>query len=153
MASKVRFATLGPWARHPLVRVGASGAIPEVATTLSEQFRDEGVRALISWGIAGGLGQSFTPGTLVLPANVIDERSGAVFDVNGHIPMTPKVKGALVGCEAMAEGGAAKRDLTARFGADAVDMESHRVARVAARSGLACHVVRAIADSRRLYLP
>jgi adenosylhomocysteine nucleosidase len=60
---------------------------------------------------------------------------------------------AIVGSDKLLLDASAKTALRASTGAAAVDMESHRVAAVAAEAGLSCFAVRAISDPASRALP
>jgi hypothetical protein len=61
--------------------------------------------------------------------------------------------GKIIGADTIIASVAEKRDLFARSGAIAVDMESHIAARVAARHGLPFAIVRTISDTADQALP
>ena len=116
----------------------------------------EGAAALVSFGLAGGLAPELRPGDLLLPAERAQRRdgrrgrstrSGANGCTTGLIAggLEPRA-GALVGSERIVATTADKRTLFEATGAQAVDMESHEVAAVAAEAGLPFLVIRALAD-------
>lgn len=120
-----------------------------------------GARALVSWGLAGGLDPALAAGTLVLPREVISAE-GARFSVDRDwrerlsaalSAAQPISAGALLSCRepiaSRAEKAAAFRTTTAV----AVDMESVAVAGVAASHKLPFIAVRAIVDTARDTLP
>lgn len=140
-----------------------------VAATLSggTTLADDLVRALhpgivgiASFGLCGGLDPVLPPGTLVVASRVQDAAGGgrawipdpdwsrrllAALPQARHLP--------LAGSDRPLATAAAKARLRAETGAAAVDMESHRVARVAARHGLPFIVLRAVADPALRCLP
>lgn len=138
---------LGVWARHPRVAVAVTGADPARASAGAETMIASGVRMLLSWGVAGGLVPA-DPGRLVLADAVVTAAGDAwPLVVPGIIPeMGAPLTGTLLGSDDMVLRAAEKRTLAAKTGAVAVDMESHRVARVAARARVPMVVVRAIGD-------
>jgi nucleoside phosphorylase len=136
----------------------------------------EGCRALLSWGVAGGLDPALVPGDLVIPGEVVAEdgsswpashtviarldraiqtaempRSKPAPDAIGGRGVTGT--GAILGLDRMVPSAAEKAALFKRTGAVALDMESHRVALVAAAAGLPVLAVRAIGDPAGRPLP
>lgn len=63
--------TLGSWANDARVAVAVSGGRPERAAAETQRLAGEGVRAVLSWGIAGGLDPALVTGALVVPDGVI----------------------------------------------------------------------------------
>jgi adenosylhomocysteine nucleosidase len=112
---------------------------------------------IISIGIAGALSPRLRVGDWVVAAGV---RGSGEF-----MPTDPRwanrlgtllpgaVKGTLLGADAMASTAALKAELYRTTGADAVDMESHVVARVARRCGVAFAAARVISDAADRTLP
>jgi len=154
MASEVR--ALGRWADDPRIGIGISGARPGRAEAEARRLVAGGCRALVSWGVAGGLDPALAPGDLVIPGEVVTEDGG-------RWPVAPDLRaaaaagmtgtGAILGLERMVPSAAQKAALFARTGAVAVDMESHRVALVAAAAGLPVLVARAVGDPAGRALP
>ncbi len=166
MVSEVR--ALGRWADDPLVGIGISGARPGRAEREARRLVAGGCRVLLSWGVAGGLDPALAPGELVIPAAVVTEDGG-------RLPLSQSViarldraiqtaempqpsrgmtgTGAILGAERMVLAVAEKAALFERTSAVAVDMESHRVALVAAAAGLPMLAVRAIGDPAGRALP
>lgn len=134
---------LGPWRGRVTVRI--SGADADRAEAAAREAIAAGARHLVSWGIAGGLDPALAPGALVHPGAMIDTDGTAITLASGD--------GALAGSDVLVNDPAAKAALYARTGAIAVDMESHRVARVAEAAGVPCTVVRTIADPAGRALP
>lgn len=116
---------------------------------------DAGARALISWGMAGGLDPALAAGTLLLPREVASPE-GALFltaaDWREHLGSALAAShsvccGKLLTCHT-AIGSAADKALAFRqTAAVAVDMESLAVAEVAAKCRLPFLAVRAIVDT------
>lgn len=156
MVTEVR--ALGQWARDPRVLVAVSGARPGRAEAEARRLVAAGCQALLSWGVAGGLDPALVPGDLVVPAEVSAE-DGACWGFSaklraGILAGVPSPRrgegqgggGRILGLDRMAATTAEKATLLQRTGAVAVDMESHRVARVAAEAGLPALAIRAIGD-------
>ena len=119
---------------------------------------ERGARALLSWGVAGGLSPALSPGDLLLPLRVIADQ--------GEWNTDPELRARLrrvLGGSAL-EGGALhcsrapvtsveeKKALAAR-GMLAVDMESAAVAIVAQRAGIPFVAVKAICDPASREIP
>ena len=166
MVSEVR--ALGRWADDPRIAIAVSGARPERAEAEARRLVAEGCRVLISWGVAGGLDPALVPGELVFPAVVVAEDGGswpasqtviARLDraiQTAEMPRSSRGmtgKGAILGLDRMVLTVAEKAALFERSGAVAIDMESHRVALVAAAAGLPFLAVRAIGDPAGRALP
>jgi hopanoid-associated phosphorylase len=165
MVTEVR--ALGQWARDPRVLVAVSGARPGRAEAEARRLVAAGCQALLSWGVAGGLDPALVPGDLVVPAEVIAEDGagwGFSAKLRASIPAgVPSPRqgegqgggGRILGLDRMAATTAEKATLFQRTGAVAVDMESHRIARVAAESGagLPALAIRAIGDPAGRALP
>lgn len=169
MASEAR--ALGRWRRDPRVAVAVSAGCPDLAEAEAQRLAGGGVRALLSWGIAGALDPALRPGTLIVPSAVVGP-DGAAYGLasapGSGLPPRPScgrdgegvtraaemlAEMLIAGSDAVLLDPAAKAALRARTGAAAVDMESHRVAAVAARAGLACFAVRAVSDPAGRALP
>ena len=166
MVSEVR--ALGRWADDPLVGIGISGARPDRAEAEARRLVAEGCRALLSWGVAGGLDPALAPGDLVIPGEVVAEDGGswplshtviARLDRTIQTAEMPRPSrgmtgtGAILGLDRMVLSVAEKAALFERTGAVAVDMETHRVAQVAAEAGLPALAIRAIGDPAGRALP
>ena len=128
-------------------------ANPEVLRRKLDEALAAGPGPILSFGIAGGLAPGLAVGTLVLASAVRhgEERWEAdaawLSRLMRHLPGARA--GEIAGVDAPAATLAAKGALLG----DAVDMESHVVARAAARRGLPFAVVRAVADDARHVLP
>ena len=144
-----------------LVAEPGGGSVAGTDEAIARVLAD-GVRALVSFGIAGALAPSLRCGALLLPAAV---RGGdgvihAVdFDWHGRLAAVAKAKGI-----AVAVGGALAHDRVVASAAEkvalhratnalAIDMESARVAEAAARARLPFVILRAVADSAAKDLP
>ncbi|WP_244612434.1 phosphorylase family protein, partial [Methylobacterium haplocladii] len=126
---------------------------------------DAPLRAVISFGIAGGLDPSLLPGDVVLGTAVIVADGAA----DRRLPCNPAIVAAHVqrlaalgprvvtaevaGVEAAVLTTGAKSALRARTGAAIVDMESHVAAAFAARRGLPFAVLRVVCDPAERALP
>ncbi len=161
MASEVR--ALGRWADDPRIGIGISGARPGRAEAEARRLAAEGCRVLVSWGVAGGLDPALAPGKLVIPEAIVAEDGGRWpvapdlrAAVAAGLPSPHRIQGGgmhLLGLDRMVPSAAEKAALHARTGAVAVDMESHRIALVAATAGLPVLAVRGIGDPAGRALP
>jgi adenosylhomocysteine nucleosidase len=147
LAAEARVAHRLPW---PVAVGGGSNA---GASAAAERLVTQGVEALISFGLAGGLIAELRPGRLVVPHTV--HAAGTSYPTD---PGISKLLGGvtadvLYGTDAVVVGEQAKRDAHARTGATAVDVESGAVARVAASRHLRFAVLRAICDPVERSLP
>ena len=68
MQSEAR--ALGTLRDHPDLRLGISSARPERAERIARDMVQQGVQALVSWGIAGALVPELPSGALLLPGAV-----------------------------------------------------------------------------------
>lgn len=121
----------------------------------------EGAKALISFGVAGALDASLSPGAIVIASRIVDEsgtthqgdedwasRLAALAGDSVRVAV-----GIVAGSASPIAGAAAKAALGTASGALAVDMESAGVGRAAGRAGLPFIVVRAIADPADRAIP
>ncbi len=118
---------------------------------------EEGASALLSFGIAGGLDPESAAGDLIIGASVVGVGREADHDWRNAISgllngMRPRI-GAILGCDHPVASVAEKAELHKRYGAIAVDMESHVVSRVATETGVPFAVIRVVADSANDSLP
>ncbi len=114
-------------------------------------------RALISFGIAGGLSPDLRTGTCVVGSTIVSETTQFITDRNWSRALLQLIPGAvhrpIVGIATVVAHPEAKRALHASTGALAVDNESHVVASVAAARGLPMAAVRVIIDPATRELP
>jgi adenosylhomocysteine nucleosidase len=130
----------------------AGGGLPEGAEAAAERLVARGARALLSFGLAGGLDPSLAAGAVLLPARVLE--SGFFHHTDPSLVARWGVPaGTLLSEHAVIADAAAKAALFAATGALAVDLESGAVARVAARHGLPFAVLRAVCDPADRSLP
>ena len=120
-----------------------------------------GARALMSWGLAGGLDPALAAGTVLLPNEVISAEGGVLptaRDWRERLSVAVAASctvcaGRLLTCREPLASPADKEIAFRQSAAAAVDLESFAVARVAARHGLPFLAVRAIADTALDGLP
>ncbi|ACK52151.1 hopanoid-associated phosphorylase [Methylocella silvestris BL2] len=116
-----------------------------------------GARAIISFGVAGGLAPGLQRGSLFVARKII-AADGALFDADPDwsLALGAALGAALADFAGVDEAVAAvhaKRALHLRTGAHLVDMESHIAADVATRLGIPFAAVRAVADPAERQLP
>ncbi|MCL5775541.1 hypothetical protein M1105_00845 [Limibaculum sp. FT325] len=144
-------AALGGLRADGCLATGVSGARPDQAEREAVRLARMGCRLLVSWGVAGGLHPRLAPGTLILGTEVVEENG------TRHalaVPPLPGVRRArLVGLDRPAMTARDKAALHAASGADAVDMESHRIARAGEAAGVPVMALRAVGDPAARALP
>jgi adenosylhomocysteine nucleosidase len=120
----------------------------------------KGATALVSWGAAGGLLPTFSPGTLIIPEAIL-AADGSVYhvDLTWHERLCSQLKGHVeFDKRSLAESAAVlsraeKRALYHRTGAMAMDMESASIALVAREAGIPFMAIRAITDDAEMDIP
>jgi adenosylhomocysteine nucleosidase len=143
------------------ILVQISGIGPRRAGGAAKNLLEHGATALLSWGSAGGLIPTLSPGSLVLPGKVIGaDQSSYSTDPTWHGHLFNRLKGyvdlyqgPLAESVVVLKSSAEKRVLFERTGAMAVDMESGAVAKVAQDAHVPFMAIRAIADSADMAVP
>jgi adenosylhomocysteine nucleosidase len=124
---------------------------------LITQAINDGAEALISFGIAAGLTWNMDAGTCAVGRNVVHDGTSYAADPiwGGHIKSVIGVADlvTIAGVDQPLRSQAEKKALHDDTGAAAGDMESHVVARLAAKHGLPFAVIRAIADPVNREIP
>ncbi|WP_374656258.1 nucleoside phosphorylase [Dongia sp.] len=138
-------------------RVVAGGGHPRATRDKTELLVQEGVTALLSFGIAGALDPSLKPGDLII-ADAVQLADGRTIACDEAWQQQVRdriggLEGLIAGRSVAAATRAEKGVLFKSSGALAVDMESHHVAEVASRHGLPFLVIRAVADTAEDTLP
>jgi hopanoid-associated phosphorylase len=122
-----------------------------------ERAISDGARALLSFGIAGGLEPGLASGTIIVPDLVIAGEERFPTDAAWSRQLRARLPDSLVrtiaGTDYPIVSVPAKARLRAETGAAAADMESHHAARAAARTGLSLAAVRVIADPAHRAVP
>lgn len=134
-----------------MVQVG--GGTPEGARVMAQKLVDEGAKALLSFGLAGGLQPGLPPGTLLVPRCVLTSTKfydcdPALMSFLGSACPLPLLAG-----QTIAVTGAEKSALFERYKTASIDLESGSVAEVAAQNALPFAVLRAVADPAERTLP
>lgn len=162
---KSEAALLSPLADAGLLKVAISGASTKRAEQAAERLANDGAEYLLSFGLCGALSADIHAGDLVLADEVCAENDPAARWSCDHerlerlritLPAALAKRchaGRLLGSDRIVASADDKQRLGQRYAALAVDMESHAVARVAARQGLAFLVLRACSDEADQELP
>ncbi|NQW00463.1 MAG: phosphorylase [Rhodospirillales bacterium] len=146
----------------PDLRVVCAGADPERAESLSLDLIEQGCRALLSFGVAGALAPELRVGDIIVSSGVTDVtgvvRPGAanwqVRVCDGLPRMNGIVRvGEIYGSDSEVATVQSKSDIYKRSGALCVDMESHRMARVAVAHSLPFLAIRVISDDATGAIP
>jgi adenosylhomocysteine nucleosidase len=138
-----------------------SGVGPAAAALGARRLLAAGARALLSWGLAGGLDPALEAGTLVLPGEVISPEGRVLLTCAAWRERVSQAIGArhaaccgrLLTCREPLSSTAAKALAFRQTGAIAVDMESSAVAEVASAERAPFLVVRAIVDTAHDAVP
>jgi len=135
----------------------AGGGDPARLALLVQAAMARGVRAVISFGIAGGLRPGLGAGTVVI-ARAVDDGETRVEAAPAWVERLARALphahlADIAGVDAAVCGAADKAELYRRTGADAVDMESHVAARLAASNGLPFAALRVVADPAERAIP
>jgi adenosylhomocysteine nucleosidase len=124
------------------------------AAAASQLAGPGGCGGLVSFGVAGGLAPGAQPGTLLVPDRVLTLQGEAyATDPGWRCRLMDGLKGissplqeSIIGIDLPADSVEQKQQLRRQTGGDAVDTESHAVARAAVAADVPFLVVRAIAD-------
>jgi len=141
---------LTPFVDWSLIRV--AGMRPQAAEDGARELVAQGCDVLVSFGLAAGLTAGMKTGGIVIATCVIAP-DGMAYATTA----VPGIAGArsvpLAGSDRVVATTRDKIALNQRTGACALDMESHRVARVAYERAVRCVVVRVIADPQESAIP
>jgi len=150
-----------PFALSDGTLLAVSGIGDAAATNAALALIEAGAKALVSFGLAGGLDPSLAAGTIFLPVEIISSHT-AVFQTSqdwrerlgtalaAHQPlMSGKLLSSATAITAVGDKAAA----FLQTGASAVDMESIAVAQIAAQYGLPFLTARVIVDTAKDALP
>jgi adenosylhomocysteine nucleosidase len=148
---------LGSAHRSP---VYVSGPGSDRALAAARRAIAAGARALVSFGLAGGIGPDAATADIVLPETIASDAGSWAADTVWRQrlalllqPGFRLVEGRLFSASDVVATPAAKAELAQLTGAVAVDMESAGVAAAAAEAGLPCIALRAVADGPDDALP
>jgi hopanoid-associated phosphorylase len=138
--------------------VRISGARPDTAERAARALVDAGCDLLVSFGLAGALIAGVAPGTVVVATAVIGTE-GESYAPDPALSAAIRGRSAparalpIAGSDAIVGSVRDKIRLNQGTGAAAVDMESHRVARVARAHGMPFIAIRVVADSLDSAIP
>jgi adenosylhomocysteine nucleosidase len=117
----------------------------------------QGCGGIISFGVAGGLASSLRPGDWIVASSVVESHTRRATDLAWSRRLLEGIPGAchapIMGVDAPVAETKTKIELHRSTGAAAVDMESHRVARLASAHSLPFTAVRVIVDPLDRTLP
>lgn len=139
-----------------------AGANADRARNAAAKLIADGARALVSFGLCGGLDPSIRSGQLILP-DTVQDRAGTRYATDTDLRarcfvglrdagLNPVV-GPMLGVDQPAASTRQKSSLYTVTHAVAVDMESHGVAKAAAAAGVPFLVLRAVADPAKRDIP
>lgn len=133
--------------------VQAGGGTPEGAAAAAKRLIGQGVTALVSFGLAGGLDPALRPGAVIVPSVVLADGTALCSDPALAVRFGGLTSHTIFAGSAVAVLAAEKRRLHAATQAHAIDLESGAVATIASQHGLPFLVVRAICDPAERDLP
>jgi adenosylhomocysteine nucleosidase len=134
-------------------RVVAGGGTPTGAFEAARTLLADGAKALVSFGLAGGLDPAMRPGALLIPSRILHNGRTIAADLRLSQQFGGQTGHTLLAGAAIIADRAAKRALYENTGAHAVDLESGAVAEVAAAHKVPFTAVRAICDPAERCLP
>lgn len=140
------------------VRMASPGL--KYAEKAAKQLLSEGHDFFISWGVGGGLNQSLQPGRLLISQQVetiSDQTLDFTSDLGKRVidelnPLNP-ILGRITSSEKPIISPAEKSKLHDASSADAVDMESIAIAKIAKKNSCGFLSIRAIVDSGNFEIP
>src|SRR5580658_1529699 len=143
-------------AAAPGVQVVCRTAGSELEAIADSAVR-QGYRGMISFGVAGGLASQLRAGDWIVASSIREEHTVRQTDAVWSRKLLGMIDGAIhapiVGVDSPIAEPAKKRELHRATGAAAVDMESHVVARVAAKHNLAFAALRVVVDPAHRAVP
>ena len=138
--------------------VGVSGADAGRAGAIARGFVGEVAGVTLSIGVSGGLDPALRPGDLIITHRVLTADGALTGDAALAEDITKaassaQVVSAVFGSDVIIQTAEEKAGIFAKFGAAAVDIESHGAARAAIEAGARFCAIRAIADPAARALP
>jgi adenosylhomocysteine nucleosidase len=139
--------------------LACSGPGPDRARAAAERLAEQGVGALLSFGIAGGLDPDLKTGVVVIPTQMVGDKqlpcdelwaSRLCEAVNNH---TDTKYAPLAGVQEVLATPARKTSLFQETGAAAADMESYGIAEAAAAKNIPFAALRVICDTADETIP
>jgi adenosylhomocysteine nucleosidase len=147
MAAEARLARRLGW------HVALGGGTAPGAGLAARQLIDGGARALISFGLAGGLDPALRAGTVIVPSAIIDGHHRYPTDPSLSQLLGGATRHSMLATETPVASAAEKQRLHGETGAAAIDLESGAVARAAAAHGIPFAVLRVVCDPAQRSLP
>ncbi len=138
------------------VLVGCSAGRAERAEELVAHMVGQGATRLISFGLSGATSEDLAAGDLVLGSSVMAAGEGWEADAAWNarlMDLWPCLACAVWGSKRVVSSLEEKAAIARRAGCLIVDMESHIVARAAAKARIPFNVMRAVADTADMVLP
>jgi adenosylhomocysteine nucleosidase len=133
------------------VDIGGGGAAG--AEAAARRLAESGATALISFGLAGGLAPGMAAGTVRVPVSVVGP-GGERWETDPALSrLLGEPSGTILAADDIIGTRLDKHAAHAASGADAADIESGAVARIATEHGLAFAVLRAVCDPADRDLP
>jgi len=129
------------------------GGLPEGAAEAAEAALRAGAKALISFGLAGGLDPSLKPGAILRPGKVLWRGMSFTTDPELVAALGGATCVSMLAAESAIASAWEKKSRYATTGAAAVDLESGAVGEQAARAGVPFAVLRAVCDTALESLP
>jgi hopanoid-associated phosphorylase len=147
-------------AAGPGIVTVCSGGDPKRLRSLLEATDPRTVRAVVSFGLAGGLDPSLRAGDIIIAKDVVSGATNSpthegvmmAFAARLAGSRSPRMSGRVAGWDAVMSDPAEKAALH-QTGVAAIDMESHVTAEFAAAHRLPFGVIRVICDSAHRALP
>jgi len=133
--------------------VAVGGGTPAGADRAARALITNGARALVSFGLAGGLSSALRPGDVLVPEAVLVEGAHLSCDATLAARLGGMTPHRLLAGTAIAATAADKDHLWRMTGAHAIDLESGAVALVATAEKLPFAALRAICDPAERNLP
>jgi len=140
-------------ARCCFTHVEIGGGTATGAQAAAHRLIGQGVQALVSFGLAGGLDPMLRPGAVVVPEAVVTNGQLLATDADLNEWLGGGTAHVLLGVDGVVATASAKHHLFLATGCAAVDLESGAVALAAEAHGLPFAVLRAICDAAERDLP
>ncbi|MBX6328023.1 MAG: adenosylhopane nucleosidase [Pseudolabrys sp.] len=143
-------------AAGPGVRVAYRKTEHDIAKLVEGAVR-QGCCGIVSFGVAGGLMPRLRAGDWIVASSIVAAQTVHATDETWSRKLLRVIPSAnhapIAGVDFPVSSPAAKRELHAKTGAAAVDMESHVVARIAARHRLSFTALRVVIDPIERVVP
>jgi len=133
--------------------VAVGGGTPAGAERAARALVAKGARALVSFGLAGGLFSGLRPGDVLVPEAVLVDGVPIACDAALAARLGGMTPHRLLAGTTIAATAASKKELWRTTGAHAIDLESGAVALVAGAEKIPFAVLRAICDPAARELP